>query len=366
MDKLDEYRQNIDKIDKEMVRLFEERMKNARNIGEYKQKHNLPVLNAGREKVVIEKAAANLTDKKLVPYAEDFFENMMRISRKYQADNSGKAVKIAYFGIEGSFTYEAVLKYAENLSSFEAVGCATTEEVFRLLLNDGADKAVIPFENSTTGAVVDVYDLLCKYDFYITDEIFLKVSQHLMAKKGAKKEDIKTVYSHPQAISQCKKFIDFNGYDAIPYLNTALSAKFVSESEKTDIAALAGESAAKIYNLDILAANVNTDLDNYTKFIVLSKKCAKNENADKNSAVVSLDDKTGMLYNLIKIFKDEGINLTKIESRPDHKNPFEYMFFIDFDGNIDDENVKNAVDKAKNFAKGFKYLGNYKRRSVQS
>ena len=196
MDKLDEYRQNIDKIDKEMVRLFEERMKNAQNIGKYKEEHGLPVLNAGREKAVIEKAAANLKDKNLAPYTEDFFENMMRISRKYQADNAGHAVKIAYFGIEGSFTYEAVLKYSENLLSVKPVGCATTEDVFRLLLNDGADLAVIPFENSTTGAVVDVYDLLCKYDFYIKDEIFLKVSQHLMAKKGVKK-DISDVFFSP-------------------------------------------------------------------------------------------------------------------------------------------------------------------------
>lgn len=365
MDKLDVYRQNIDKIDKEMVQLFEERMKNAQNIGEYKQKHNLPVLNAGREKVVIEKAAANLRDKNLAPYVEDFFVNMMRISRKYQADNAQNSKKIAYYGVEGSFTYEAVLQYAKNLPSFETVGCATTEEVFRLLLNDGADMAVIPFENSTTGAVVDVYDLLYKYNFYIAGEMFLKVSQHLMAKKGVKKEDIKTVYSHPQAISQCKKFIEFNGYDAIPYLNTALSAKFVSESERSDVAAIAGASAAKIYNLEILSANINTDLDNYTKFIVLSKKAANDENADKVSAVISVDDKAGMLYNVIKIFKDEDINLTKIESRPDHKNPFEYMFFIDFEGNVNDDRIKNAIEKLKNQTKAFKYLGNYKRRSLQ-
>lgn len=366
MDKLDEYRQNIDKIDRQMVSLFEQRMKNAFLIGEYKEKHNLPVLNAGREKEVIRKAAANLEDKNLAVYTEDFFENMMRISRKYQADNKKSGKKIAYFGIEGSFTYESVLKYGENLMSFEAIGCGTTEEVFRLLLNDGADLAVIPFENSTTGAVVDVYDLLIKYDFFIADEMYLKVSQHLMAKKGVKKEDVKTVYSHPQALAQCKRFIDFNSYDAIPYLNTALSAKFVSESDKTDIAAIAGASAAKIYGLEILSANVNTETDNFTKFIVLSKKEKRSEDADKISAVISLSDKAGMLYNIVKIFKDEGINLTKIESRPDHKNPFEYMFFIDFDGNVNDKRVQNAIEKVKENTKIFKYLGNYKRRSVQS
>lgn len=360
MANLDDYRVKIDEIDKELVKLFEERMNTSYLIGKYKEEHNLPVLNAGREKLVIENAIKNLNDKNLSSYTSLFFESLMQISKKYQSDNSKKSVRIAFFGTEGSFTYEAALKYAKTLSGHSTIAFESANDVFRALLNDDADVAVIPFENSTTGAVTDVYDLLLRYNFFITDEIVLKVSQHLMAKKGVKIEDIKTVYSHPQAISQCKKYLDDKNITAIPSINTAISAKEVSESEKNDIGAIASESAAKIYNLDILAGNINTELNNYTKFIVLSKKEKFDAQNDKISAVISIDHKSGMLYNVIKVFKDNNVNLTKIESRPDHKNPFEYLFFIDFDGNINDEKIISTVDELKKNVKSFKYLGNYK------
>ncbi|MBE7038681.1 MAG: prephenate dehydratase [Ruminococcaceae bacterium] len=360
MANLDDYRAKIDEIDKELIKLFEERMNTAYLIGKYKEEHNLPVLNSNREKIVIENAAKNLNDKNLSSYTADFFENMMRISKQYQSDNSKKSAKIAFFGTEGSFTYEAALEYAKKLPGFSTIAYDTAEGVFRALLNDDADVAVIPFENSTTGAVTDVYDLLLRYDFFITDEIVLKVSQHLMAKKGVKVEDIKTVYSHPQAISQCKKYLDDKNITAIPSINTAISAKEVSESDKNDIAAIASESAAKIYNLDIIAGNINTELNNYTKFIVLSKREKFGEDNDKISAVISIDHKSGMLYNVIKVFKDNNINLTKIESRPDHKNPFEYLFFVDFDGNISDKKITETINELKSKVKSFKYLGNYK------
>lgn len=360
MPNLDDYRSEIDKIDKELIKLFEKRMKTAHLIGKYKEEHNLPVLNAGREKVVIEKAINNLEDKNLSPYTADFFENMMRISKEYQSDNAQVCERIAYFGTEGSFTYEAALEYAKGLLSFTTTAYDTADNVFRALLNDDADIAVIPFENSTTGAVTDVYDLLLKYSFFIKGEVVLKVSQHLMAKKGVKAEDIKTVYSHPQAISQCKKYLDDKNITAVPSLNTAISAKMVSESDRYDIAAIASESSAKIYGLDIIASNINTELNNYTKFIVLSKKENFSCDSNKISAVISIDHKSGMLFNAIKVFKDHNVNLTKIESRPDHKNPFEYLFFVDFEGNVNDKNITDTINCLKQNVKSFKYLGNYK------
>ncbi len=360
MANLDDYRSEIDKIDKELIKLFEKRMKTAYFIGKYKEEHNLPVLNSGREKVVIENAINNLEDKNLSSYTADFFENMMRISKNYQSDQAKVSERIAYFGTEGSFTYEAALEYAKNLLSFKTTAYDTADGVFRALLNDDADIAVIPFENSTTGAVTDVYDLLLKYNFFIKGEIVLKVSQHLMAKKGTKLENIKTVYSHPQAISQCKKYLDDKSITAVPSLNTAISAKMVSESDRDDIAAIASESSAKIYGLDIIAGNINTELNNYTKFIILSKKESFSPDNNKISAVISIDHQSGMLYNAIKVFKEKNINLTKIESRPDHKNPFEYLFFVDFEGNINDEKITKTIELLKQNVKSFKYLGNYK------
>lgn len=360
MENLDTLRNIIDEIDKKMMSLFEERMDVARRVGEYKIKNNLPVLNAGREEIVIENSVRNLENKDMAKYAKQFMKDVMKISRQYQKDIAKEETVVAFQGVEGSFSYEATLKFAKNLNKYKTIHFDTMGEVFDAVERGEADYGVLPFENSTTGAVTDVYDFVLKNNFYITNEILVKVTQNLLANKGATLKDIKEVYSHPQAIMQSKEFL--NGLDAkvIPHLNTAMSAKMVAESGRNDIAAIAGDYAAQIYDLNVLCSNINFSTANYTKFVVIAKDEKVAKDNDKISVILSLEHKVGALAQIIDIFKEYGINLLKLESKPDVNNPFEYLFFVDFTGNIDDEKIQNALGMLREKTKNVKYLGNYK------
>ena len=360
MENLDTLRAKIDEIDKKMIALFEERMDVSRRVGEYKIKNNLPVLNSGREEIVIENSVHNLENKDIAKYAKQFVKDIMKISREYQKDIAKEETIVAFQGVEGSFSYEATLKFAKNLTKYKTVHYSTMGEVFEAVEKGEADYGVLPFENSTTGAVTDVYDCVLKNNFYITNEILVKVTQNLLANEGATLKDIKEVYSHPQAIMQSKEFL--NGLDAkvVPHLNTAMSAKMVSESGRKDIAAIAGDYAAKLYNLNVLCSNINYNTSNYTKFVVIAKDEKISKENDKISVIVSLEHKVGSLAQIIDIFTKNGINLLKLESKPDIHNPFEYMFFVDFTGNIQDEKIRRAMDDLREKTKNVKYLGNYK------
>lgn len=365
MENLDTLRTQIDEIDKKMMALFEKRMDVSRRVGEYKIANNIPVLNSAREKIVIENCVNNLENKNMAKYAKEFTEDIMRISRKYQTDISKKETIIAFQGVEGSFSYEAVLKLASKKNNCKTIHFDTMEEVFDAVSDGRADYGVLPFENSTTGAVTDVYDFVLKKDFYISNEILVKINQNLLANKGATLKDIKEVYSHPQAIMQSKAFLNSLDAEVVPHLNTAMSAKMVAESKRKDIAAIAGENAAKIYGLNVLCPNINYNSSNYTKFVVITKNEEFSDKNNKISVILSLEHKVGALGEIINIFTKYGINLLKLESKPDVNNPFEYMFFVDFTGNILDEKIKSAMRELKKNAKNVKYLGNYKRAEVE-
>lgn len=364
MENLDTLRVKIDEIDKKMMALFEERMDVSRRVGEYKIKNNLPVLNAGREEIVIENSVRNLNNKDMAKYAKQFVKDVMKISREYQKDIAKEETVVAFQGVEGSFSYEATLKFVKGLTKYKTVHYDTMGEVFEAIEKGEADYGVLPFENSTTGAVTDVYDCVLKNNFYITNEILVKVTQNLLANKGATLKDIKEVYSHPQAIMQSKEFLDGLSAKVIPHLNTAISAKMVSESGRKDIAAIAGDYAAKLYDLNVLCSNINFSSANYTKFVVIGKNEKISPENDKISAILSLEHKVGSLAQIIDLFRNHGINLLKLESKPDVNNPFEYMFFVDFTGNMEDENVRKVMDELRKTTKNLKYLGNYKSAEV--
>ena len=359
-----EIRAEIDKIDTELTRLFERRMTVSEEVAAYKKAKGLPTLNAQREKEVIEKACQRLSNKAFAPYTEKLYTCLMDLSKDYQKSmNTGK-VAIGFQGIKGSYSHEACLWYMENSEAdvkYDVKSYETFDKLCLGLLNDEISQAVIPFENSSTGAVTDVYDLLLSYDYHIVGEICVRVNQNLMAKPGVKIEDIKEVYSHPQAFMQSKAFLDMYSFTQIPYKNTAISAEFVSSSDRGDIACIASEKAAELYGLKILEHNINYNVNNYTKFIVLSKKGIPSVSNNKISIVTKLDNTPGQLYKLTKLFADYNINMIKIESRPDISNPFEYLFFIDIIGNIEDTNVSAALEEIKKANKYFKYMGNYKK-----
>lgn len=359
-----EIRAEIDQIDTELTKLFERRMTVSEEVAAYKKANGLPTLNAQREKEVIAKACARLENKDFAPYTEKLYTCLMDLSKDYQKSMNQGTVTIGFQGIKGSFSHEACLWYMENSGdevNYDVKSYETFDKLCLGLLNDEITQAVIPFENSSTGAVTDVYDLLLSYDYRIVGEICVKVNQNLMAKPGVKIEDIKEVYSHPQAFMQSKAFLDMYSFKQIPYKNTAISAEFVSSSDRGDIACIASEKAAELYGLKILEHNINYNVNNYTKFVVLSKKDTKSECNNKISIITKLDNTPGQLFNLTKLFKDHNINMVKIESRPDINNPFEYVFFIDIIGNIEDANVQAVIEEIKSANKYFKYMGNYKK-----
>ncbi|WP_195986602.1 prephenate dehydratase [Clostridium sp. D53t1_180928_C8] len=380
---LSECRKEIDKIDKELVELFERRMDVAIKVAEYKIENNIPILNEAREAEVIENNVNRLNNKEYSKLTEKFFANLMELSRSLQGErfNSNKDIsrdlieenisnneskitldniKIGYQGVKGSFSEEAMIKYfGENHTTTDY---EEFEDVFLALKNNKIDYGIVPIENSCTGAITTVYDLLAKYGLYIVGEECIKIDQNLIGVKGTKLEDIKEVYSHPQGFEQSMEFLSScNNLKLIPFHNTAISAKYISELNDKSKAAIASLRAAEIYGLDVIKKAINDRDNNHTKFIIIGRKLESSNECNKITVVFSLDDKSGTLYNLLRHFAENNINMLKIESRPSKNEPWQYLLYVDFEGNVESEDVKKAIKLIEGKSEYFKLLGNYKK-----
>ncbi|MBQ6820084.1 MAG: prephenate dehydratase [Clostridium sp.] len=371
MGDLEGYRKEIDSIDRELIRLFEKRMNVAIKVGEYKKERDLPIFNAKREEEVIEKNINLLNNKEYSKITKDFFENIMELSRELQwnliHEDKEKnieniiqdKVKIGYQGVEGSFSEEALRKYFNSYDSIQ--NYEEFKDVFIALEKNEIQYAILPIENSYTGAITDVYDLLVKYNFYIVGEECIKIDQHLMGIKNSNIDEIKEIYSHPQGFAQSKGFLSrYQDVKLIPYHNTAISAKLVSELQDNKKAAIGSKRAANIYGLSILKENINDKEDNHTKFIIIGKDLKYDKDSNKVSVVFSLEDKVGTLYKLLRHFAENDINMIKIESRPNKHESWQYLLYVDFEGNLDSSSVKIALDLIDKNSHYFKIIGNYK------
>lgn len=380
---LSECRKEIDKIDKELVELFERRMNVAIKVAEYKIENNIPILNAAREAEVIEKNVNRLNNKEYSNLTEKFFTNLMELSRSLQSDifntnednsmdlieenisnNENKKnldnIKIGYQGVKGSFSEEAMIKYFGE--SHTTTDYEEFEDVFLALKNNEIDYGILPIENSCTGAITTVYDLLVKYGLYIVGEECIKIDQNLIGIRGTKLEDIKEVYSHPQGFEQSREFLNnYNNLKLIPFHNTAISAKYISQLNDKSKAAIASLRAAEIYGLDVIKKEINDKDNNHTKFIIIGRKLESSSECNKITVVFSLDDKSGTLYNLLRHFAENNINMIKIESRPSKNEPWQYLLYVDFEGNIESEDVKKAIKLIEGKSEYFKLLGSYKK-----
>ena len=278
-------------------------------------------------------------------------------------DYNKSNIKVGYQGVEGSFSEEAMIEFfGENQS---AINYEKFEDVFVALKRDEIDYGILPFENSCTGAITAVYDLLSKYGFYIVGEECIKITQNLVGIKGAKLEDIKEVYSHPQGFEQSKMFLkNHENFKLISFYNTAISAKHISNLNDKSKAAIASTRAATIYGLDIIKEEINDNEGNKTKFIVVSKRMEIHKDCNKMTATFSLDNKAGSLYNLLGHFAKNQINMVKIESRPSNNKLWEYMLYVDFEGNINDNNVQNAISLFEEKSGFFRLLGCYKKKEI--
>lgn len=375
---LDDYRSKIDELDKEITRLFEERMDTVINIANYKKDNNLPIFNRDREEEVIEKNVGYLKKEDYAEETRKFFIALMEVSRELQSrkmveaetKDEKKAVsseliikkegKVGFFGAPGSFSEEAMIKYfgnIENPNDYDEF-----EDVFLAVKNDEIKYGVLPIENSSTGAISQVYDLLYKYGFYIVGEECIKINQHLIGIEGTSLDNIKEVYSHPQGFEQSTDFLKkYSGWKLIPFHSTADGVKLVSDLNDKTKAAIASKRAASIYDLEIIKENINNRSENSTRFIIISKNLETDPSCNKVSVVFSLEHKAGTLYKLLRHFAEKNINMMKIESRPMEKGAWKYFLYVDFEGNIDSEEVATALKLIEQSSAYFKLIGAYER-----
>ena len=318
MDALEQARAEIDTVDAQLAALFERRMAAVLQVAEYKRAHGLPVYDAARETAVLEKAAARIQDPALRPYYKDHVQNLMDVAKQYEAVVLGQN-RAAYQGVEGAFAHIALRALFPHA---EAVSYPTWDEVFDAVERGDAARGVVPFENSHAGDVSAVLDLCYNHPaLWVVDVYDLPISQNLLVLPGTKLDQIKSVYSHQQAIAQSETFLRQFGLPATAMANTAMAAKFVAESGDSSKAAIASVETAALYGLEVLVPSINTDGDNTTRFIVLSRE-----------KLFTVDNKPGKLGEVIQIIGASGFNMESIKSRPMPHVPFEYYFYVELVG----------------------------------
>ncbi len=267
-------------------------------------------------------------------------------------------MKVAFQGERGAFSESAVYDYFGQ--SVEVQSCRNLSDVFQSIQNDDTEFGVVPIENSLEGSVNQTYDLFLEYDLKVCGEIVIRIVHCLIAHPGTRLDSIKTVYSHPQALGQCRKFLEKLGVKLIPTFDTAGSVKMIEEDGLKDAAAVASEKAAEIYGMKVLVREIEDNPNNYTRFFVLSKADSPFSGTDKTSIIFSGRNVPGLLYRVLGEFTRRNIDLTKIESRPTKKMPWEYNFYLDFKGHRTEERCRETLESLE--AQGFfvKVLGSYK------
>ena len=375
MDELQKLREEIDHIDSQIVSLFEQRMKAAEGVAEYKKKIGKAVLDTQREKEKIEKVSALAHTDFNRQGVEALFNQLMTISRmrQYMLMSSGwdgysgftcraqtftPETKVVYNGVPGAYGHQAMLGYFG--SDVKAFHVATFKEAMEAIKNGEAQYGVLPVENSSTGIITDVYDLMGAYDNYIVGEYVVKVEHALLGVPGAKIQDIRTVYSHPQGLLQCRRFLGKHGeWKQMSTTNTAIAAKKVIDDGDLSQGAIASQAAAKFHGLCVLQSNINDIGNNSTRFIIFTKNREYVPKANQISICFELPHESGTLYNILSHFIFNGQNMNRIESRPIRGEIWQYRFFVDFDGNFRQKAVQNALTGVASEAKNLKILGNY-------
>ncbi|MCK5128755.1 MAG: prephenate dehydratase [Clostridiales bacterium] len=374
---LEQIRAEIDKANRNIVGVFEDRMDLVGDVAQYKIDNNIKILDRQRERDIIKSMLQHVHNEKHKPFVAQFLENLMMLSRKMQHDIikenvnvtideptiDSKNPTVAYLGLPGSFSEIAVVEYFGDSTSNQST--KSFSQIIKGVENGRYDMAMIPVENSSTGSVNQAVDLLIDHDVQIIGEHIVHVRHFLLGLKGCDMNDIKTVVSHPQPIEQCREFIDDNSLLAVPFESTASAAKHVMQSNDVSLAAIASKRSADIYHLDIIKEDIQTNNSNYTRFVVLSKNTDNKDDADKISLICTIDHKPGSLHNLIDIFSRHQLNLLQLFSRPIHNMPWKYRFHLDFAGNMNDKNVLDALEEAQNYCISLKVLGNYKSWSSQ-
>ncbi|MFN3396526.1 MAG: prephenate dehydratase [Thermodesulfovibrionales bacterium] len=351
MEKIKTLRQKIDSIDDEILRLLNERAKIVLEIGKIKRLEKTNFYSPEREKEILER----LTNSNKGPFPNDALKIIFReiLSASLSLE---EPLKVACLGPLATFTHLAAMRYFGSSASFLPV--ESIKNVFDSVYSGQAEYGVVPIENSNEGVVSYTLDMFMDYDLKISGEIMLKVTHNLLSKSGEKSR-IKKIYSHPQATAQCRKWLERN-MPGIPIHDATSTAKAAEiASMEDDAAAIASELAARIYDLRFVERNIEDFKDNYTRFLIIGKETSKRTGKDKTSIMFSIKDRPGALYSVLEPFKKARINLTKIESRPSRRKAWEYIFFVDLEGHIEDKKVRRAVEELKEGCLYLKVLGSY-------
>ena len=372
-----ELRNQIDKIDEQLVELFKQRMGVSARVTEYKREHNMPVLDATRERELLARIST-LAGEDMEEYARVLYATILDLSRSYQhknlcsesvtsrevsaaLENTSKLFPtkalVACQGVEGAYSQIAAEKLfrAANIVYFN-----NFEGVFSAIEKGMCKYGVLPLENSTAGSVNNIYDLMIGHNFKIVRSVRLKIDHNLLAKRGTSLSDIKEIFSHEQAIHQSEKFLKtLPGVKVTVCANTAMAAKMVSESDRTDVAALSSRYCAEQYGLEIVKSAVQDNANNYTRFICISKDTEIYPGADRTSVMMVISHKPGSLYRVLSRFFAIGINLTKLESRPIPNRDFEFMFYFDIDASVYSPQLPMLFAELETSCEEFRYLGTY-------
>lgn len=373
---LQECRNQLDQIDKKIVELFEQRMTICGKVAEDKIRTGKEVYDGVREQQkldAVEEMAHGDYNRIAV---RELFSQMMTISRRYQyrlLTEHGKGIdlgfreldaldlegaRVVYQGVEGAYSHAATLQYFGK--DVDAYHVEQFEDAMQEVRDGRADYAVLPIENSSAGAVTDNYDLLVQYDNYIVAETFVAASHALLGTPDAELSDIRTVFSHPQALMQSSVFLGAHrDWKQISLENTAVSAKKVIQEGDKSQAAVASETAGRLYGLKVLQTAIQNNKSNTTRFMILSKDAVYRRDAGKVTISFELAHKSGTLYSILGNFIYNGVNMRKIESRPIPGRSWEYRFFIDIEGNLDDAGIRNALKGIAEEAQNMRILGNY-------
>lgn len=371
-----ECRKELDGIDRQIVELFEKRMEICGHVAESKMASGKAVYDGERERQKLEAVGAMAHGDFNRTAVTELFSQMMTISRRYQyklLEEGGKSedlgfrrveglpaegARIVYQGVEGAYSHGAALQYfgeAADVYHVEHFGDAMEE-----VQAGRADFAVLPIENSSAGAVVDLYDILTRYSNSIVAETFLPVNHALLGTAEAKEEQIKTVYSHPQALMQSSGYLNSHrDWKQISMENTAVAARKVLEDGDPTQAAVASEIAGRLYGLKVLKPSIQNNKGNTTRFVILAREQVYRRDAGKISICFELPHRSGTLYNILGHFIFNHVNMVMIESRPIPGRNWEYRFFVDIEGNLEDAAVKNALKGIGAEALNLRILGNY-------
>lgn len=376
METLEKLREKLDEIDGQITDLYEKRMKVCEAVGEYKVSAGRKVFDRQREREKLIEVASRVNGDFNKKGIQELYQQLMSMSRKLQYqqlveagalgrlpfiridDLDKKNARVVFQGTEGAYSQAAMQQFfGEDVNSFHV---RTFRDAMEAIEEGAADYAVLPIENSTAGPVIEMYDLLDEFENYIVAETILPIVHTLSGLPGAKLSDIQRVYSKTEALMQTSRFLDeHSDWQRISVVNTAIAARKVLKEQDISQAAVCSAYAAKVHGLEVLVDEINDVVDNSTRFIVVTNQKVFLKNASKISIRFELPHQSGSLYRILSHFIYNDLNMSKIESRPIKGRPWEYCFFVDFEGNLEDAAVKNAIRGLREEAQNLKILGNY-------